>query len=48
MTRAHVTLTERQIEKIEREKQDTGLGKSEIVRRAVDRYFEEKDGNDKA
>lgn len=38
-----ISLTEAQVERLEKEKRETGLGKSEIVRRIFDKYFEERD-----
>lgn len=35
-------LTEQQIAKLQEEKEKTGLASSEILRRAVDEYFERK------
>jgi len=42
MKRQQISLTEDQIKRLEKEKSDTGLGKSEVIRRAVDMYFEER------
>lgn len=44
MVRHQITLTEAQTERLEKEKRDTGLKKSDLIRRAWDRYIEERDG----
>lgn len=41
MIRVTTTLTERQIERLDREKERTGLNKADIIRRAVDRYLDD-------
>jgi len=38
-----ISLTEAQVKRLEKEKKDTGLGKSEVIRRAVDMYFDERE-----
>lgn len=35
-----IYLTEKENEKVKRESKETGLSKSEIIRRAIDKYFE--------
>lgn len=37
------SITEKQAKKIRKESDKTGLNKSDIVRRAIDNYFNEKD-----
>jgi hypothetical protein len=44
MKRTQIFLSDKQIEKIEKEKKETGLCKSEILRRALDQYLKNGGG----
>lgn len=42
MKKMNFHLTDKQSEQLEKEKEKTGLMKADIVRRAIDQYFEGK------
>ena len=46
MKQINITLTEQQIVQIEQRMQETGLSRSEILRRAIDEYLQRVRGYD--
>jgi len=47
MKRTDIYLKESQLEKLKKEKNITGVPSSELIRRLIDKYFEEKKENEK-
>ena len=47
MKRTHVSLTQDQLKELKSRSEESGMSKSEIIRRALDFYFHEKPRNSK-
>ena len=47
MKKTNISFTEPHLKRLRKEKKETGLSTSELIRRLLDKYFEEKDSKSK-